>query len=442
MNRLEDHPTVVANKAKNNPSPPVSIDALELHRLCLEAGAADVGFVGLNRPEMDNERSDILRIFPATRSLICIVCRMNPESVRSPARIMANHEFHATGDEVNDVARRIVARLSELGIRALNPPMAFPMEMDKFPGKMWSISLKPLAVAAGLGHMGLHRNVIHPKFGNFILLGTVLIDVAVSEESAPIDYNPCLTCKLCVAACPVGAISPDGEFNFSSCYTHNYREFMSGFTDWVEVIAGSPNPVRYRDKVSDSESASMWQSLAFGPNYKAAYCLSACPAGEDVISPFLQDRSGFISEVVKPLQQKEETIYVQPRSDAEAYVRKRFPHKHVKQVGAVLRPISIPGFIKLMRHGFQPGRSKGLSARYHFRFTGQQPAECTVTICDQKIKVEDGLQGDCDIRITASSRGWLRLLRKEASIGWLLMTMQVRIWGNPKLLAAFGNCFP
>jgi Fe-S-cluster-containing hydrogenase component 2 len=320
--------------------------------------------------------------------------------------------------------------------------MAFPMEMDRFPGKMWSISLKPLAVAAGMGHMGLHRNVIHPIFGNFILLGVVLVDTPITNQSYSIDYNPCLTCKLCVAACPVGAISPEGDFNFSSCYTHNYREFMGGFTDWVEAIASSSKATQYRDKVTDSESASMWQSLAYGPNYKAAYCLSACPAGEEVIRPFLENRSEFISEVVKPLQQKEETIYVQPNSDGEAYVKKRFPHKRIKHVGAVLRPVSIRGFIKLMRHGFQPGQSKGLSARYHFRFTGAEPAECTVIIDNKKIEVQDGIHGDCNILVTATSRGWLRLLRKEASIGWLLLTLQVRIWGNPMLLAAFGKCFP
>ncbi len=72
----------------------------------------------------------------------------------------------------------------------------------------------------------------------------------------------------------------------------------------------------------------MWQSLSFGPNYKTAYCLSVCPAGEDVIGPFLDDRGGFIASTVKPLQQKEETIYVQPNTDAQEYVRKRFPHKH------------------------------------------------------------------------------------------------------------------
>ncbi|MDQ0960690.1 ferredoxin [Streptomyces sp. B4I13] len=62
---------------------------------------------------------------------------------------------------------------------------------------------KTVAVAAGLGVMGLHRNVIHPKFGSFVLLVTVLVDAEVSEYGQALDYNPCIDCKLCVAACPV-----------------------------------------------------------------------------------------------------------------------------------------------------------------------------------------------------------------------------------------------
>jgi ferredoxin len=413
-----------------------------LRQLCLDSGADDVGFVSIDREELADERADIERLFPAVRTLICFVCRMNPDNVRSPARNLANHEFHETGDEVNGVARRIVAGLARFGVRAVNPPMAFPMEADRFPGKMWSLSLKPLAVAAGLGQMGIHRNVIHPKFGNFVLLGAVLIDSSIADQSRPIDYNPCLSCKLCVAACPVGAISPDGDFNFSSCYTHNYREFMSGFTDWAEAIADSRDAAQYRERVDDAESVSMWQSLSFGANYKAAYCMSVCPAGEDVLGPFLDNRGGFVAEVVKPLQQKAEVLYVQANSDAESHAIGRFPHKRVKRVGAVLRPTSIAGFIGLMRHGFQPGRSKGLAATFHFQFTGEQPAECTVTIRDQTIDVRDGLQGVCDLRVTADSRGWLRFLRKETSVVRLLITLKLRFSGNPRLLAAFGRCFP
>ena len=230
---------------------------------------------------------------------------MNREPIRSPARSVANLEFHHTGDHVNEVARKVVATLEQQGVRAMNPAMGFPMEMDRFPGgKIWVVSHKPVAVAAGLGHMGIHRNVIHPRFGNFILLGTVLIAAEATAYDQPISYNPCLECKLCVAACPVGAISPNGDFNFSACYTHNYREFMGGFTDWVEQIADSKDALDYRKKVTDPESASMWQSLSFGANYKAAYCLSVCPAGEEVIGPYLTDKAGHLREIVRPLRRR------------------------------------------------------------------------------------------------------------------------------------------
>src|SRR5262245_59623360 len=157
-------------------SPPKKLDAGWLRQLCLDSGADDLGLVEIERPALDDQSNDILRFFPATKTLLSFVCRMNREPIRSPARCVANLEFHHTGDHVNEVARKVVTTLERQGIRAINPAMGFPMEMDRFPGgKLWVVSHKPVAVAAGLGHMGIHRNVIHPKFGNFILLGTVLI---------------------------------------------------------------------------------------------------------------------------------------------------------------------------------------------------------------------------------------------------------------------------
>ena len=258
--KLTDHPTVQRFYEKP-PAPPApdKLDAAWLRQLCLDSGADDAGLVEISRQALDDQRDDILRYFPPTKTLLGFVCRMNREPIRSPARSVANLEFHHTGDHVNEVARQVVTALQRMGVRALNPAMGFPMEQDRFPGgKMWVVSHKPVAVAAGLGHMGIHRNVIHPRFGNFILLGTVLIAAEATAYDQPLSYNPCLECKLCVAACPVGAIAPDGEFNFSACYTHNYREFLGGFTNWVEQIADSNDAVDYRKRVADTESASMW----------------------------------------------------------------------------------------------------------------------------------------------------------------------------------------
>ena len=228
MAQLSEHPTVKhfheqrADRAQLAATP--VLDGAWLRQLCLDAGADDVGFIESDRPEIADQKADIQWLFPRTKTLISFVCRMNRENIRTPARSVANLEFHHTTDDTNEVARRIVTALERIGIGAINGGAAgFPMEADRWGSKMWVISHKPVAVAAGLGQMGIHRNVIHPKFGNFILLGTVLVDAQVSEYSHPVTYNPCLECKLCVAACPTGAISPDDQFNFSACYTHNYR---------------------------------------------------------------------------------------------------------------------------------------------------------------------------------------------------------------------------
>jgi ferredoxin len=369
---------------------------------------------------------------------------MNRENIRTPARSIANLEFHHTTDEVNEVARKIVAVLERTGVRAINGGAAgFPMEADRWGSKMWLVSHKPVAVAAGLGHMGIHRNVIHPKFGNFITLGTVLIDAEVSAYSYPLDYNPCLECKLCVAACPTGAIGADGQFNFSACYTHNYREFMGGFNDWVETIVDSGSTHEYREKVSGAETVSMWQSLSFGANYKAAYCMAVCPAGEEVIAPFLTDRKRYLEDVVQPLQKKAETVYVVSNSDAEEYVVRRFPHKKTKRVSNGLAGQgSIRTFLRGLPFVFQRGRSEDLDATYHFTFTGQEELKATVVIRDKMLQVSEGHTGLANLWVTADSKTWLRFLRKEANLVWALLRRKIRIQGSPRLLLAFSRCFP
>ena len=448
MARLDEHPAVISHRRRlaeagaEGPSVvPRSLSAADMRALAIECGADDVGVVSLDRPELAGQVADIRHAFPAARAAISFVCRMNREPVRSPARSVANLEFHATNHHVDDVARAITARLEALGVRALNASAGFPMETARFPDKMWVVSHKPVAVAAGLGMMGIHRNVIHPRFGNFILLGTVLVDRAIDEESRPIDYNPCLECKLCVAACPVGAIKPDGGFNPSASLTHNYREFMSGFTDWVEQVVESRDAADYRRRVSDQESVSMWQSLSYNPNYKAAYCLAVCPAGEDVIGPYLEDRGGFAATTLRPLTDKVETIYVVADSDAEDYVTRKFPHKRPKRVGGV-RPVDCGGFLRDLHIVFQPGRAQGLDAVYHFTFTGAESLQATVTIRDQRVEVAPGLVGRADCAVTADAATWTGFLRKERNIVWAILRRRVKVRGPLKLLTAFGRCFP
>jgi len=105
------------------------------------------------------------------------------------------------------------------------------------------------------------------------------------------------------------------------------------------------------------------------------------------------------ASTLKPLTQKEETIYVVANSDAEDYAKKKFPHKTTKRVGGVL-PVSVVGFISGMPIVFQAGQSKGLDAAT-----------------------------------------WIGFLRKERNIVWAIITRKVKVKGPLRLLTAFGRCF-
>lgn len=124
MTHLAEHPTVKKFYARETPgaAPPAQaiLDTAWLRQVCLEAGADDVGFVEVGRPEIADQKGDIVAVFPQTKTLVSFLCRMNRENIRTPARSIANLEFHHTTDEINEVARKIAAALERAGVRATN----------------------------------------------------------------------------------------------------------------------------------------------------------------------------------------------------------------------------------------------------------------------------------------------------------------------------------
>jgi epoxyqueuosine reductase QueG len=311
---------------------PVPLEAEWLKRLAREAGADDVGLVDAGRPELAGAQEALRAYLPATRTLVSLVCRVQRANARATARSLYNIEQRRCTEQLEQSARKFAAALEGEGVGAVYLPMAFPMDFD---ARLW-VSHKTVAQVAGLGAMGLNRLLLHPAFGSCILITTVLLDRAATAYDQPLAANPCIGCKLCVAACPTGAVCADGTFKGELCAAHNYRFRLQGFLHWVNTLADAKTSEEYRSTYSDAETLNLWQGLTYEASNLCGYCVAVCPAGKRTVDAYEKDRAGYVAEVVKPLRERSEGVYAHPGSDSDGYAERHFKNKSTRRIPAAL----------------------------------------------------------------------------------------------------------
>lgn len=304
---------------------------IALRKICKECGADDAGFVDIMRESLQPQRTKILEIFPKTRSLISLAVFLNPENTRTPARNLTSFDVHLAEDTLGTASKSIVMRLRKYGIKGVFLTPVFPQDTSRPRSEALIIRHKPIAEEAGLGIMGLNRLVLHPETGSSVWFTTILIDKEIDLYDKKVSENPCLRCRLCAVACPVGAIADTGGFDWLACLVHNYREVVGNFVDWVDALVTSPDMTAYRERFSNQETVSWWQSIAYRPTYQCNHCVGVCPAGSGMRAEYEADPKDYFNNIVKPLIDRPQTIYVIQGSNAEEKARLN-PCKKVKIV--------------------------------------------------------------------------------------------------------------
>jgi epoxyqueuosine reductase len=92
------------------------------------------------------------------------------------------------------------------------------------------------AARAGVGFYGKNTMLITRRFGSWVVLGTVVTNVEL-EPTPPLSLD-CGECRLCIDACPTGALDEPGVLDATRCLSY-----------WTQAPGTIPEP--YREKLAD-----------------------------------------------------------------------------------------------------------------------------------------------------------------------------------------------
>jgi epoxyqueuosine reductase len=87
------------------------------------------------------------------------------------------------------------------------------------------------AARSGVGFYGKNTMMITRRHGSWVVLGTLVTDIEL-EPTPPLDAD-CGSCRLCIDACPTGALDEPGTLDATKCLSY-----------WTQAPAAIPEPYR------------------------------------------------------------------------------------------------------------------------------------------------------------------------------------------------------
>lgn len=128
---------------------------------------------------------------------------------------------------IPDYLKRFGAALKEL-----DPTVEFEIHCDTSP-----MADRYMAYLARLGVFGKNRSLIHPVWGSYTSIGTLLTSCELPPDT-PME-GTCLSCNRCIKACP-GQSLGHKEFGFETCKSYLTQKKGDLPTDEVAIIQKSP----------------------------------------------------------------------------------------------------------------------------------------------------------------------------------------------------------
>jgi epoxyqueuosine reductase len=153
----------------------------------------------------------------------------HPDPPRDPAAPRISR--YAWGDDYHAVMGERLHRLDACLHAILGQPLRTRLACDTSP-----VMDKAWAAAGGIGWVGRNTCLIHPRDGSYVFLGEIFLD----RELPPDDPLPdrCGDCRLCLEACPTGALVGPYLLDSRRCISTLTIEHRGDFGEWERGAVG------------------------------------------------------------------------------------------------------------------------------------------------------------------------------------------------------------
>ena len=152
-------------------------------------------------------------VLPGARGLICFGIPLPRAVYQTPSNaeeVVCRAQSHHYR-RLDTLSLRLAALLEEHGQQALPIFGCTPLGINEKGDVTGYLNQIRMGEVTGIGVIGRNGLLIHSRYGSRLMLGAVVTTAALSKASYPPQEGPGCPpdCRVCIDACPVGAISLD-----------------------------------------------------------------------------------------------------------------------------------------------------------------------------------------------------------------------------------------
>jgi len=188
---------------------------------------------------------------------------------------------------LEEIALELVYWLEDAGYPAIIVPPShvdpWRYEGDPKAHQAPLLDLPRAAVEAGLGTLGLNRQLLTTQFGPRVVLSAILSSVEVACDQPRVEAlcrGP--ECGRCLKACP-GDVIGHWDRDWEACDRYRSPHGFAQLSEYLGRVIDEPDAQRKKALLRSEDSFNLWQSILRGAGVITGCrrCADVCPVGED-----------------------------------------------------------------------------------------------------------------------------------------------------------------